>query len=169
MRTSFFAYLSLNFPTKTLIIAEIGTLKGINAIEMAKVYPNSKIYTIDSYPEGNDKYIPEMKINIESFKQIEFIYKPALEAVKDFQDYYFDYVYLDGNHSREAVYQEIAAWYPKVKWGGMLAGHDFWYEEVKLAVLDICVENNLNLYSVNSYLKKLDSRQCELCDWWIWK
>ena len=35
------------------------------------------------------------------------------------------FVYLDGDHSEEAVRADIAAWLPKIAPGGMIAGHDF--------------------------------------------
>ena len=37
------------------------------------------------------------------------------------------FVFLDGGHSREAVAADIAAWYPKVRPGGYIGGHDFSY------------------------------------------
>lgn len=37
----------------------------------------------------------------------------------------FDFVFIDGNHSYESVAEDIAAWWPLVKGGGLLAGHDY--------------------------------------------
>lgn len=36
-----------------------------------------------------------------------------------------DFVYLDANHSYEGVKNDIAAWYPKLKKGGILCGDDY--------------------------------------------
>lgn len=36
-----------------------------------------------------------------------------------------DFVYLDAQHHYEAVRDDIRAWYPKVKSGGVLGGHDY--------------------------------------------
>lgn len=49
----------------------------------------------------------------------------SLEAAGRFPDRYFDFVYLDANHSRQAVTEDLNLWYPKVKPGGILAGHDY--------------------------------------------
>jgi predicted O-methyltransferase YrrM len=34
-------------------------------------------------------------------------------------------VYIDGDHAYESVKQDIAAWLPKIRKGGILAGHDY--------------------------------------------
>jgi hypothetical protein len=36
-----------------------------------------------------------------------------------------DFVYLDGNHSYMAVIDDLLAWVPKVRAGGLIAGHDY--------------------------------------------
>ena len=49
-------------------------------------------------------------------------------------------VYLDGDHSYNGVWTDLVAWFPKLKVGGVLAGHDFLAPEygVKQAVEDFC-------------------------------
>ncbi len=47
------------------------------------------------------------------------------QAVVFFEDQSLDFVYLDANHSFEAVQQDLRDWYTKVRRGGILAGHDF--------------------------------------------
>ena len=37
-----------------------------------------------------------------------------------------DFVFVDGDHSYESVLKDIKAWLPKVRPGGILAGHDFY-------------------------------------------
>lgn len=46
-------------------------------------------------------------------------------AAAEFADESVDVVYLDANHSYEAVRDELVAWGPKIKKGGAFAGHDF--------------------------------------------
>lgn len=36
-----------------------------------------------------------------------------------------DFVFIDGDHSYEAVYQDIRLWLPVIKSGGVIAGHDY--------------------------------------------
>lgn len=36
-----------------------------------------------------------------------------------------DFVYLDARHSYEGVTEDLQAWFPRVRGGGLLAGHDY--------------------------------------------
>jgi len=60
----------------------------------------------------------------------------SIEASKLFENHSFDAVYIDCDHSYPAVRADILAWRPKVKLGGILAGHDYGmcHIGVKLAV-----------------------------------
>lgn len=49
----------------------------------------------------------------------------SVDAARKFADRSLDVAYIDGNHLRDHVLADIAAWAPKVKPGGVLAGHDF--------------------------------------------
>jgi hypothetical protein len=49
----------------------------------------------------------------------------SLDAVEVFQDGALDFVYLDGIHRVPGVDLDIAAWYPKIRKGGILSGHDY--------------------------------------------
>ena len=61
----------------------------------------------------------------------------SVAAAATFADASLDVVFLDADHSYEAVKADIRAWLPKVKPGGLLAGDDYCYpgtEGVKRAV-----------------------------------
>jgi hypothetical protein len=49
---------------------------------------------------------------------------------KEFKDYYFDLVYIDGCHLYESVKNDIKNFLPKIKNGGILSGHDYATKEV---------------------------------------
>ena len=42
-----------------------------------------------------------------------------------FPDDYFDFVYVDARHDRKGCYEDIAAYWPKLRKGGIMAGHDY--------------------------------------------
>ena len=49
----------------------------------------------------------------------------TVEAAKWMQDESFDFVFIDADHSYNGCRNDIEAWYPKVKKGGWLCGHDY--------------------------------------------
>lgn len=56
------------------------------------------------------------------------------EASTIYADESLDFVFIDGDHSYNAVMEDLKAWYHKVKPGGVIAGHDYWFHEVSDAV-----------------------------------
>lgn len=74
----------------------------------------------------------------------------SVQAAPRFKKNSLDFVYIDGNHCYEAVKEDLEAWHPKVKPGGLFAGHDFYdvttsghYCEVKKAVAEWMAEAGL--------------------------
>ena len=55
------------------------------------------------------------------------------DVVGMFPDNHLDFVYIDANHAYEHVKRDIELWYPKVRRGGYLMGHDYiqmdWYKD----------------------------------------
>lgn len=52
---------------------------------------------------------------------------------------YFDFVFIDGNHAYPYVSEDIRVWLPKVRSGGVLAGHDY-VDKPKYGVIQACQE-----------------------------
>jgi predicted O-methyltransferase YrrM len=126
-------------------IAEVGIYKGRSILFLAEGIKDRNLkvtlYGIDSFkgsPEIKDT--PEQiesayYANIEPLKDyITTIALPSLEAVKQFEDESLDFVYIDAAHDYDNVKADILAWKPKVKKGGILAGHDYVHPPVKRAV-----------------------------------
>jgi hypothetical protein len=54
----------------------------------------------------------------------------SLEASREFDDCYFVWIYLDGDHSYDAVLADLNAWFPKIKAGGRIVCDDYtWLDE----------------------------------------
>lgn len=49
----------------------------------------------------------------------------SIPAAKQFPDGFFDWIYVDALHTREALRHDLEAWWPKLKMGGMLSGDDY--------------------------------------------
>ncbi len=50
----------------------------------------------------------------------------SVEVAKDFKNCSLDFCYIDGNHSHGAVMADLDAWFPRVRAGGLIGGHDFY-------------------------------------------
>lgn len=62
-----------------------------------------------------------------------------------------DFVYLDADHSYEAINEDLRLWWPLVKNGGVLAGHDLnndWAHTVGRAVREFCHSRKLTCFVV---------------------
>ena len=62
---------------------------------------------------------------LRGFDNIERAYGDSSATAVNFGDKSVDLVYIDADHSYEAVQRDIAVWLPKVKAGGFIAGHDY--------------------------------------------
>lgn len=49
----------------------------------------------------------------------------SAQAAAHMPDRSLDFVYIDANHGYEAVLEDLTVWTPKIRPGGILAGHDY--------------------------------------------
>lgn len=85
-----------------------------------------------------------------SFKDplVEYMVIPSMEAVKQIKDSSLDLVFIDADHRYEAVKEDIIAWLPKIRKGGILSGHDYDYPRyggVTIAVDELLTDFELEL------------------------
>jgi predicted O-methyltransferase YrrM len=127
------------FPSDSKFV-EIGSWKGKSTAFMAVEIANSRkkidFYCIDTF-EGSveHKDNPELPFLYDIFKNnmkpLEGYYKDmkmtSMEAVKNFEDESLDFVFIDGSHEYKDIKDDIIHWLPKVKKGGILAGHDYYF------------------------------------------
>ena len=68
----------------------------------------------------------------------------SVKAASIFKDEVCDFVYIDADHSYEAVKADIEAWLPKVKVGGVLAGDDRTAGGVAEALAELLPEHEID-------------------------
>jgi predicted O-methyltransferase YrrM len=51
-------------------------------------------------------------------------------------DHSLDFAFIDASHDYESVKKDLTAWYPKIKFGGIICGHDIHSEGVVQAVTE---------------------------------
>lgn len=56
---------------------------------------------------------------------IEVMDSDSTAAADRFADQSVDLLFLDATHSKDAVLRDVRAWWPKIKTGGVLLGHDY--------------------------------------------
>ena len=138
------------------IFVELGAYKGKSTsfivTEIINRNRNIKYYTVDSFEghtDSNDnkeveayKGISDIEIDFDSntkhldgkFQKIKSL---SHESANLFEDNSVDICFIDAGHSYEAVKKDIESWLPKIKKGGIMAGHDYWaWLGVRKAVID---------------------------------
>lgn len=150
---------------------EIGVQSGVFSEHILKSNPNLHLILLDAWrhfpAEYNDvanvsteKHIAYMNSAIKKLSpyldQYTLIRAPSERAVSFFEDNLFDFIYLDANHSESYVSQELENWYPKLKSGGIMAGHDYLDGTIKTttfgvksAVDKFAVKNNISIQSTD--------------------
>lgn len=85
------------------------------------------------YQKEFDANAPEdasiYELFLRNTKRVQHILRPIRKdshrAAKLYNDESLDFVFIDGDHIYKNVKQDIISWYPKVKIGGFLGGHDY--------------------------------------------
>jgi hypothetical protein len=100
--------------------------------------------------------------------KVEIIRGDCTVEFKRFPDEYFDYIYIDANHEYLPVKTDMNNWYPKLKIGGVFAGHDYMdgvkrtgVFGVKTAVNEFCKAINVVPFITGA------TRRCPPSWYWI--
>ncbi len=124
---------------KTGIIGlEIGVATGTNAERINKFIDLSEMWLIDPWASQNNraadrgdnngthnKAFEETNRRFGTNDKFKIIKNFAADVVDQFSDEYFDFIYIDGDHSYEGCKKDLDLYYPKLKEGGFFGGHDF--------------------------------------------
>ncbi len=120
---------------KNPVGAEIGTAEGVTTEHLLSNVPGLKLTGVDPYPDyidwdGNkpaaDKNKAAYLEKTAKYKdRWKHIYKTSDDAVNDFADGSLDFIFIDGLHTYDKVKKDCANYWPKVKKGGIMIGHDF--------------------------------------------
>lgn len=126
---------------------EIGVLQGMNSYMLLDACPNiTKIVGVDPYAPYQDWQGPvtqammdeaysEFLENHELMKsRFELFKMSSADAAKELKDKSYDFVFIDGDHSIKGVLNDLDNYAPKVRPGGIIAGHDIGIYSVNMAV-----------------------------------
>lgn len=116
------------------------------------INPKSSCY--EPLLEIKDGLYNRFLTNIEPLKSvINPIRMTSVEASKLFEDETLDFVFIDGAHDYDSVFDDIHHWFPKVKIGGYISGDDLDWRGVNMAVYDN-FENNFISIKGKTWIKQ---------------
>lgn len=100
--------------------AEVGVKKG----KFSKLILNfwkGELLCIDVWTDDEDYRDAKRLLQ----NQAVLIKNLSVVAAMKIEDESLDFVYIDADHSYENVMNDINAWFPKVRKGGIVSGHDY--------------------------------------------
>ena len=122
-----------------IVGAEVGVFDGHTSENLLRALPQLSLWMVDPWkPFPGQEVFGEM--NVERFEQMKdaalwwtefardrrFVLPEASPgAASRFADGSLDFVFIDGDHFYESVRADLQAWWPKVRPGGLLTGHDY--------------------------------------------
>ena len=161
--------------------AEIGVKTGIYSREILTIWRGRKLYSIDPWAEfSKEKYIDSA--NVDKDKQEEYYNQTCMnlrgfgsrsrilrstsaEAAHQFDEGQLDFVYIDAQHHYDAVKKDLWLWYPKVKSGGILCGHDYIDGKTEHGVFG--VRKAVTEFAGSNGLQVLSSHESRWPSWFI--
>lgn len=141
------------------VCAEIGVNKGEFSQEILKWTKPYKLHLIDAWGDAK-RYHDGLKLEVETkFKDqisnglVEVNIGYSNVVLETFPDHYFDWVYLDTDHSYKQTKIELEVLKRKVKPNGIITGHDYiignWPGNVRYGVVEsvheFCVQYDWGL------------------------
>ncbi len=142
---------------------ELGVFRGEFAKEILKKTSPEELYLVDiwegemgSGDKDGDNYVKVQdmqNIYLSLFHQtktknnIFVVRSDSTSFLKSCEENYFDSIYVDADHSEEAVYNDMVNSFRVIKAGGYLMGHDY-HHQIKTAVDKFCVDYNQNIIHV---------------------
>ena len=115
--------------------AEIGTEQGVYAEMLCRANPGLRLYCVDPWlayrgyrdhvsQSQLDSFYEAVKVRLAAY-DVRLVRAFSVEAAMGVEEGSLDFVYIDANHDLLHVIEDITAWAPKVRPGGIVSGHDY--------------------------------------------
>lgn len=107
---------------KTGIAVEVGVQFGRNLKNLCKNY-SGMVYGVDIWRDvgAEEEALKWLKDNNNKV----LVTGKSVDIAKTYTNESLDFVYIDADHSYDNVKADFEAWYPKVRKGGLVMGHDY--------------------------------------------
>jgi len=137
--TGYEAVVLADLATNALAITEIGSGSGGSMLCLAAGAPRATITCVDPFSAYDEHALTlvrdvhegdrgQFEKAVKAFgleKRVRLIAENSADAYQKVPDASQDLIFVDGNHSAWAVALDLRLWWPKVKPGGKLVGHDY--------------------------------------------
>jgi len=148
---------------KNLTVVELGTDRGYNAHSILDNLDVKNIYLVDPYLSqekigkhlglgfartGSEAAFKQAQRQVNKYEnKVTFIRKLSTEAIDDIPND-IDFLYIDAVHEKEWVEKELELYYPKMKKGGIIGGHDAYADFIGVmqAVVEFTNKHDIKLY-----------------------
>lgn len=129
--------------------AEIGVLKGKTLNLVLSACPGLHMIAVDAWTyremsgaDGEETYRKFNMADAERMvrevaarhRRVTILKGESVDMAPMVQDGGLDFVFIDAGHTTEAVTADILAWMHKVRPGGLVMGHDWWFPSVRAAL-----------------------------------
>jgi len=131
------------------IVAELGVDEGGFSESILTINKPQKLHLVDYW--GSSRYNKEKQRKVETRfeksieeKHVEINLGLSTQVVKEFQDEYFDWIYIDTAHTYKTTIEELELYRTKIKPDGFITGHDYilgnWNGLVRYGVIEAVYE-----------------------------
>jgi hypothetical protein len=141
------------------VCAEIGVDRGQFSEQILKITNPEKLHLIDPWGDSS-RYNDGLKLEVQDkfaseieAKKVEVNIGFSTEVLRKFPDNYFDWVYIDTDHTYKTTSEELRILKSKMKDNGIIGGHDYivgnWASSFRYGVIEavheFCVRENWEL------------------------
>ena len=136
-RNFFPQYIRNFFDLQQINILEIGSYEGNYAKCIYETFKNCMLYLVDTWDASDTDFFYTNKKDLmgkayeeinKKFKNIEnvkIIKSNSKVAYDQFSDNFFDWIYIDADHTYHGAKCDMIKYYNKLKVGGIFSGHDW--------------------------------------------
>ena len=144
------------------VCAEIGCWKGDFSAQILSVMKPRELHLVDpwrfvsAFPRrwyggaiatsqaDMDGIFEDVRIRFVKTPQVKIHRQASVAAARQFADETFDWIYIDGDHSRDSVLADLQVWHAKVKPGSFIVCDDYtWVDENNVPCVKAAIETFL--------------------------
>jgi Methyltransferase domain len=128
--------------------AEIGVMKGNYSAHILREWRGRELISVDPWLEHPENADHARRVLGAFGDRSRIMQTTSVEAAAQVPDAGLDFAYIDALHDYDSVKADLEAWFPKVRPGGILAGHDYPMPGVRAAVDEFFAARSLAVHAM---------------------